>query len=125
MDVVRMFRKVRNLESAMIYLIGRHNRTSMSLFEPPIIHDVREKRLAAEYYEAVIKGEPAVTVEDIQTGQVFPICNPDESGTKHRRNAHLLDELYGISSEDVMEEKQVRVAADRSNILEVVLSQYP
>lgn len=62
MDVVRIFRKIRNLETAMVYLLGETPKNMLTLYEPLTIEEVKAQRLTAEYYETIIKGRPAVTV---------------------------------------------------------------
>lgn len=69
MDVVRILRNIRNLETAMVYLLGETSKNMLTLHEPLTIEEVQTQRLTAEYYEAIIKGKPAVTVEDIQNDQ--------------------------------------------------------
>ena len=62
MDVVRIFRKIRNLETAMVYLLGETPKNMLTLYEPLTIEEVKAQRLTAEYYETMIKGRPDVTV---------------------------------------------------------------
>ena len=39
---------------------------ALYLTEPPSIEDVRRNRKVSEYYEKVIKGRSAITLEDIE-----------------------------------------------------------
>ena len=56
----------------------------LTLFEPPALPEVRRNRLITEYYDAVIGGKPALTVEDIQM-----VENIMEAGIKMYQDKEL------------------------------------
>ena len=48
------------------YLISDKENISIYLTEPPSLDEVKRERRIAEYYDKVIKGKAAATVEDFE-----------------------------------------------------------
>ena len=66
MDVTRLFKKIQNLEVAILFLMNESEKNCLTLSEPPSKEKVKKNRLIADYYNAVIEGKPAMTVEDVK-----------------------------------------------------------
>lgn len=59
----------------------------LTLFQPPALPEVRKNRLIYEYYDAVIGGVNAVTVQDIQM-----VGNTFKFGIKLAQDKYLIKE---------------------------------
>lgn len=51
----------------MDYLISDKENIGLYLTEPPSLEEVKRTRMIASYYEKVIQGKSAETVEDVET----------------------------------------------------------
>lgn len=67
LDVKLLFRKIQHFEKVIEYLISDKENISIYLTEPPSLEEVKRERRIAEYYDKVIKGKAAATVEDFQS----------------------------------------------------------
>ena len=68
----------------------------MYLTEPPSIKEVKKKRKYAEYYDKIIKGQSAMTIEDVKVSQnlqnIFGYAiNISVSDAKYRENTRIQD----------------------------------
>lgn len=61
-----LFRKIQHFEKVIEYLISDKENISIYLTEPPSLDEVKRERRIAEYYDKVIQGKAAATVEDFQ-----------------------------------------------------------
>ena len=61
-----LFKKIQHFERVIEYLISDKENIGIYLTEPPSIEEVRRTRQITEYYEKVIKGKSATTVEDVE-----------------------------------------------------------
>ena len=66
MDVTRLFNKIRNFEVSFLYLMDPNENVCLKLTEPFSLELTRKNRLIADYYDAVIQGKEAVTMEDVR-----------------------------------------------------------
>ena len=66
LDVSLLFKKIQHLERAVEYLMSEREEICLYLTEPPSLNEVRRKRKLSEYYDKIIQGNAAMTVEDVK-----------------------------------------------------------
>jgi hypothetical protein len=66
LDVTLLFKKIQHFERVIEYLISDKENIGIYLTEPPSIEEVRRTRQITEYYDKIIKGKLATTVEDVK-----------------------------------------------------------
>ena len=66
LDVSLLFKKIQHLERAVEYLMSEREEICLYLTEPPSLNEVRRKRKLSEYYDKIIQGNAAMTVEDVR-----------------------------------------------------------
>lgn len=66
MEVSRIFKRLRNLELAVKNSILEDQRLCLSLLEQPTLEGIKKERMEVDYFEAVVQGEPALTVKDVR-----------------------------------------------------------
>lgn len=100
-----MFKKLQYFERFIEYIISDKEKIGLFLTEPPSIEKIRLKRMIVQYYDKIIQGKPAVTIEDLNvvTG-IFEFVNGlanamENSGSKGSLSS---EELY-TEREDILE----------------------
>ena len=71
LDVSLLFKKIQHLERAVEYMMSEKEEICLYLTEPPSLNEVRRKRKLSEYYDKVIQGNAAMTVEDVKIKDDF------------------------------------------------------
>lgn len=65
MDTNVLFRRLSNIEGHNQSIFDKQTARCIALVNNPKLSTVMERRYKEDYYEEVIRGEPAVTVEDL------------------------------------------------------------
>ena len=86
-----LFKKIQHFERVIEYIISDKENIGLYLTEPPSIEEVRHTRQIAEYYEKVIKGKSATTVEDVEN--VENILNHNSDKAKSRNGLVLVSSV--------------------------------
>ena len=66
LDVSLLFKKLQHHERSIEYLLSEKEELCLYLTEPPSLSEAIKKRRLAQYYDKVIKGQPAMTLEDVR-----------------------------------------------------------
>ena len=82
LDVTLLFKKIQHFERVIEYIISDKENVGIYLTEPPSIEEVRRTRRIAEYYEKVIKGKRATTVEDIENVENIFMYGMDQNQSR-------------------------------------------
>lgn len=65
MDVSKMFLRLQATERAINYKIPDNEEVCIGLIEPPTLAYVKKERLEMDYYDEVVKGNAAATIDDL------------------------------------------------------------